>query len=958
MFAHAVVLGPSVAAPWRADDVGNATRLVAALRRTGARTALVTSVDAAAPIGPTAPDRLVMGPYDAPTLLALLTELAPDALFWLPGGLAALEVVSAVEQTGYFQEAGIAIVPRPERVRRVQDPDLLAQLVRGLELGVPPHHVVADGIQLRGAAKTLGLPLSVRPLAQLPCVPWTTIRDDGDLRSLSDLAPASRHWVVRRAPRSGLVADVVVAGSMSGETRALGLAYHGEAWLADCAQSTLVVTDEVSTEITASLTETACRVAQLMGLPGVTTIRLHHEAETTELLEVMPSPGPAWWLQELRHPQSLQDLHVRLVAGGDLPIDTGAELDRCLPAIVAVPRLNQLACLDSVVSAYMWGAGATGQEALAAVLDHQVCSAGPVSPGRTNPLAESVRTGGAERWSAARRERQNGAGVEELVALLGAPRQVVEALLGPASPTARREPLWSRPTGPRLATPSAVALLTVPPLATDVCLDEQWAAVQAAEALRRHSRESAVLTCNLPLAGLLRELGHHVLAPGLARDAFVDALEQTGIAAIYPFGSPLLPDITQQLRSRGIRVTPPDEPAVSAIDPTRRTDDGELGRIPCASTARVTSLAEALAQADLLGWPVFVSSGPVGAWESTASSRAELAHHCHQAGICSERPLVLTHIPPVARLLDAEALCVRGRIVLSAWTEHVHGLGSASRLTFAICPPQRTYPELLRRGRALLGQLAELARHDGALAARFIVTPHDIVLLSSAPGSPRSWSRLSRALDLDWAEQWMALATDAAGNDRPARPDGDHIAVSLRRVSATSGSVMRALTPAPGSLTLLGEDADDLVLQALAAGGLRLPVRSAWLSASSVEDRIHLIRPARLLRQAGIRLHATEATAACLRVNDVEVSTLAADDARGAVPAPRRRVDLVVVPSSRATRGEDEARLIRFAEAFHIPLIEDVGVLERVGDALVRRPLGTTAVRSWSGEKRPVQKWA
>lgn len=965
MFHHALILGPHLAASWRGDDVGLVSSVLLALSRAGVRTALATSVDAAAPLGALAADELFLGGYDESSVIEMLDRLKPDVLLWLPGGSHARDIVNAIEQTGYFQEAGIELVPRPERLRRLEDPDHLAQLVRPFELAVPEHRIVADSAQLRGSVKTLGLPASLRPLSQLTSTPWTLLRDDQDVARATGHLSVSRHWVVRRTPHRGLTLDVVVALDRFGTTLVVGAVRHCEPWLAECGWSSLYTAPELQERPdVVRLAEDACRVARVVDIPGLLVVRLcaNPLASTCEVLDVIASPTPATWLLALASPAAFHDVALSLWAGH--PLSATLDLAQTTPrhvTLVALPRSNHSPSPDAATASYVWGAGPSARVALEAALDASMETLWPgaVVP-RPHPPTDASRLAGSDRWLAALRDARPGVSVEATFAAMGLESKLgVSVLDSPRPPADAPWVAWSRAGESRLTATreTGKTLLLLSPIATDLCVDATWSAVQAARALRVRELAPLASTSSLPLAALLQDLGVGVMAPPSTADGLAMAGLRLGLTRILPMGRTPPLDLVHSVEAVGISVPPGSRALSPMTDRWRARGAGGPERLPLVPSARATNIDDAIDAAEQSGWPVYASIPHLPSSDVVMGTRDALVRYCRTMGVAPERPVVLSKVPTHARVLEVEALCARGRVLVAGWSEHVESVGSPARLSLTYSPPQRTYPEQLRRARTMAAHAASLLEVDGPLSMRFLVTDQDVRVLSIAPGSIRYWPHLSRALGIDWAECWVSLVSGELTAVNSALLDTDHISLSVRRLPTLVETYEPRLTPPPASLTVFGEDPDDLLVRGLCAAGLRVPVRGVWLSAATVEDRIQLIRPAKLLREAGIRIHATDDSAACLRMNDVEAITMPADEEREGPPL-RRRIDLVVAIAGPGGREAEEARLARFAHVSQVPLIEDVNLLLRLAEALVRPAGAPSAVRSWNDDHRRVQQWA
>src|SRR6266850_2190452 len=157
-----------------------------------------------------------------------------------------------------------------------------------------------------------------------------------------------------------------------------------------------------------------------------------------------------------------------------------------------------------------------------------------------------------------------------------------------------------------------------------------------------------------------------------------------------------------------------------------------------------------------------------------------------------------------------------------------------------------------------------------------------------------------------------------------------------------------------GEVGCLGDDFEEAFLKALLSVGFRLPVKSVLLSTGPIADKAAFLEPARLLAGMGVRIFATEGTAAFLRENGV-AATLAHWPAQQASPntlelLAARAVDLVVnIPKHSGEEELSNDYLIRRRAAdFGIPLITNIQLAQRFVEAISRKRLEDLHIKSWS----------
>jgi carbamoyl-phosphate synthase large subunit len=132
-----------------------------------------------------------------------------------------------------------------------------------------------------------------------------------------------------------------------------------------------------------------------------------------------------------------------------------------------------------------------------------------------------------------------------------------------------------------------------------------------------------------------------------------------------------------------------------------------------------------------------------------------------------------------------------------------------------------------------------------------------------------------------------------------------------------------------------------------------LPVRNVLLSTGPIEDKAAFLESARTLRDLGVKLFATQGTAAFLHANGIESSLLhwPTDPASPNTLEylAQGRLDLVInIPKNSQEEELTNDYLIRRKAAdFGIPLITNIQLAQRFVEAISRKRMAELQVKSW-----------
>jgi len=370
---------------------------------------------------------------------------------------------------------------------------------------------------------------------------------------------------------------------------------------------------------------------------------------------------------------------------------------------------------------------------------------------------------------------------------------------------------------------------------------------------------------------------------------------------------------------------------------------------------------DALEFARSVGYPVLVRPSYVlsGAAMGVAANDAELTRFLTRATTVSPRhPVVISKFLENARELEMDAVACQGALVVSAVSEHVENAGVHSGDATLVLPPQRTYLETIRRIRRISARIAAALEIHGPFNIQFLAKGNDISVIECNLRASRSFPFVSKVMRVNFIDIAAAVMM---GRPVPVHngsaTDLEYVGVKAPQFSFTrldgADPVLGVEMASTGEVGCLGDDFEEAFLKALLAVGFRLPVKSVLLSTGPVADKAAFLESARLLSGMGVRVYATEGTAAFLRDNGI-ATTLAHWPAQAASPntlelLAARAVDLVVnIPKHSGEEELSNDYLIRRRAAdYGIPLITNIQLASRFVEALAKKRLAELQIKSW-----------
>jgi carbamoyl-phosphate synthase large subunit len=490
-----------------------------------------------------------------------------------------------------------------------------------------------------------------------------------------------------------------------------------------------------------------------------------------------------------------------------------------------------------------------------------------------------------------------------------------------------------------------------------------WCAVNAAQALRRLGYKTIMVNHNPETVSTDYSECDRLYFDEISLESVLEICRrERPLGVLVSVGGQTPNNLAVQLAEAGVPIlgTP-----VSSIDTaedrhkfSRLLDELAIAQPPW---RELSSREDATAFARAVGYPVLVRPSYVlsGAAMGVASSDAELARFLARAARVSPRhPVVISKFLENARELEMDAVAWHGELVVSAVSEHVENAGVHSGDATLVLPPQRTYLETVRRIRRISARIAQALRIHGPFNIQFLARGNEVSVIECNLRASRSFPFVSKVLRTNFIDVAVGVMMERPRELAPVSAmDLDYVGVKAPQFSFTrlegADPVLGVEMASTGEVGCLGDDFEEAFLKALLSVGFRLPVKSVLLSSGPIEQKAAFLESARTLRELGVRLYATEGTAAFLNGQGVEATRMhwPSEDASPNTLEllNERRVDLVInIPKSSAEEElANDYRIRRRAADLGIPLITDIQLAQRFVEAIARKRLPELQIKSW-----------
>jgi len=480
-----------------------------------------------------------------------------------------------------------------------------------------------------------------------------------------------------------------------------------------------------------------------------------------------------------------------------------------------------------------------------------------------------------------------------------------------------------------------------------------WCCVNASRILRKLGYRSILLNFNPETVSTDYDVCDRLYFDEISLETVVDiyAREQC-IGVIVSVGGQTPNNVALQLHHAGLRIL-----GTSATDIDRAEDRHKFSTlldtlgVDQPPWREAASLDDVVAFAEHVGYPVLLRPSYVlsGAAMGVATNARECELFLNKAADVSPRhPVVVSKFFEDAKEIEVDAVASGGDLIAMCVVEHVENAGVHSGDATLVIPPQRTYPEVIRKVEKITARIAAALNVTGPLNVQYLALGTNVKVIETNLRASRSFPFVSKISKVNFVE----LATKAILGVPVAKVgrvwnDLDYVGVKAPHFSFTrlqgADPTVGVEMASTGEVGCLGDDFEEAFLKALISVGFRFPLTNILLSTGPLKDKIAFIESARLFESMGIKLHATHGTADFLSRYGVESTPVhwpldnLSPNATELIE--QRKIDLVInIPKNyQETELTNDYHIRRKAVDFGIPLLTNIQLANRLAESLSRK---------------------
>jgi carbamoyl-phosphate synthase large subunit len=429
----------------------------------------------------------------------------------------------------------------------------------------------------------------------------------------------------------------------------------------------------------------------------------------------------------------------------------------------------------------------------------------------------------------------------------------------------------------------AVLVLGSGPIRIGQGIEFDYCSVQAALALREAGWSSVMLNSNPETVSTDFDTSDRLYFDPLDEESADNVIRAEGAEGVVAqFGGQTAINLAEPLARRGATILGSSVDAIDLAEDRRRFEATlrEIG-IPQPPGATATTLEEARAIADRVGYPVLVRPSYVlgGRAMEIVHERRDLERYLAGARDALARGTILIDKYLVGREFEVDAICDGEDVLIPGIMEHVERAGVHSGDSFAVYPAQHLTAEEIAQVVDYTRRIALRLRIVGMVNIQYVLHRNRVYVIEVNPRSSRTVPFLSKVTSVPMVEVAMTATLGRSLREQGFTP-GLCPAAPLVAVKAPVFSMSKLLAvdshlgpemKSTGEVMGIDHQLAPAMFKAFLASLDRLPRHGSALCTIADADKAEALPIVARLVEMGFSVHATSGTARALRDAGISV---------------------------------------------------------------------------------------
>ena len=405
-------------------------------------------------------------------------------------------------------------------------------------------------------------------------------------------------------------------------------------------------------------------------------------------------------------------------------------------------------------------------------------------------------------------------------------------------------------------------------------IEFDYCCVHAALALKKLGFETIIVNCNPETVSTDYDTSDKLyFEPLTLEDVLSIYQKEQPVGVIAQFGGQTPLNLAAELEKNGVKIlgTPPSVIDLAEDRDQFRARMDKLG-IPMPESGMATTVEEALAIANRIGYPVMVRPSYVlgGRGMEVVYDDGSMEGYMKAAvGVTPDRPILIDRFLNHALECEADAISDGTHAFVPAVMEHIELAGVHSGDSACIIPSVHITPENVATIREYTKKIAEEMHVKGLMNMQYAIENGKVYVLEANPRASRTVPLVSKVCNI----RMVPLATEIITAELTSRPSPvpalkeQHIPYygvkeavfpfnMFPEVDPVLGPEMRSTGEVLGLSTYYGE----AFYKAQEATQTKLPLSGTVLISVNRKDKPEVVEIAGLFKEAGFKILATGTT--------------------------------------------------------------------------------------------------
>src|SRR5271163_50837 len=499
-------------------------------------------------------------------------------------------------------------------------------------------------------------------------------------------------------------------------------------------------------------------------------------------------------------------------------------------------------------------------------------------------------------------------------------------------------------------------------------IEFDYCCCHAAFALREDGYETIMVNCNPETVSTDYDTSDRLYFEPLTLEDVLGVYEHEGssgaeIGVIVQFGGQTPLNLSLPLKKAGVPIIGTSPESIDLAEDRKRF--GKLIEeleIPQPQGAMATSVEEALAGANRVGYPVLVRPSYVlgGRAMVIAYDDDEIVKYMSTAiEYSQERPVLIDHFLEDATECDVDALCDGEDVVIAGIMQHIEEAGIHSGDSSCVLPAVDLSDDVLRTIREYTRKLAMALSVRGLVNIQFAIQRGTVYVIEVNPRASRTVPYVSKATGIPLAKvasrimvgrKLKELLPEQVANGRDLETGSHYFVKSpvfpwgkFPGVDTVLGPEMKSTGEVMGVADNFGE----AFAKAQIAAGQYLPLKGTVFFSVNDHDKESVVSLARSFGEMGFHLVATHGTAEVLEVAGLQPERVyKVKEGRPNVVDLIKgdRIQLIVNTPRGQDTFFDEKAIRRAAVLARIPTITTLAAAQAAAEGIAALQRGTLSV--------------